>query len=234
MLPIAILMGGLATRLRPITETIPKALIEVARRPFIVWQLEALAKQGALHVVLCTGYLGEQIEALVGNGADYGLRIDYSPDGPALLGTGGAIKKALPLLGDTFFVLYGDSFLPVDFNAVETAFYASGQPSLMTVLRNGNRWDKSNARLYDGKVEYNKHAPHPMMEFIDYGLSVLTARVFERCASVANFDLADLYQQLSADGEMAGLEVTERFYEIGSHQGIAETEAYFMKKLRLQ
>ena len=127
MLPVAILAGGLATRLRPITETVPKALVEVAGEPFIFRQLDYLRNQGIRRVVLCLGYLGEMIQEIVGDGSKFELDISYSHDGPVLLGTGGAIKQALPLLGEQFFVLYGDSFLPVDFAPVERAFLESGK-----------------------------------------------------------------------------------------------------------
>ncbi len=153
LLPVAILAGGLANRLRPITETIPKALVTVAGEPFLFHQLRYLKAQGVAHVVICTGYLGEQVEAAVGNGHAFGLKVEISPDGPVLLGTGGALKTAAPKLGDAFFVLYGDSFLPCDFGKVQSAFEASGKPALMTVLRNGDRWDKSNVVFVDGSCE---------------------------------------------------------------------------------
>jgi NDP-sugar pyrophosphorylase family protein len=231
MLPVAILAGGLATRLRPITEKIPKALIEVAGRPFIAWQLEDLARQGIRRVVMCTGYLGEQVEAVVGDGGDFGLEVLYSPDGQVLLGTGGAIKQALALLGEKFFVLYGDTFLPVDFKSVESFFSACGMPALMTVLRNGNQWDKSNVFFRGGLLlEYNKRSPRPEMEFIDYGLGVLSAPVFDEYDSGKPFDLADVYHVLSLQGQLSGFEVHDRFYEIGSQAGLKETETYFFKK----
>ena len=233
MLPVAILAGGLATRLRPITETIPKALVDVAGQPFIARQLWYLRAQGVYKVVLCIGYLGEMIEAVVGNGSKFGLDVSYSPDGPVLLGTGGAIKKALPMLGDQFFVLYGDSFLPVDFGVVEQAYLASGLDALMTVLKNGDQWDKSNALFSNGKLlEYNKRAPLPDMTYIDYGLGVVSARVLDAYPAALPFDLADVYQALSMQGQLAGLEVHERFYEIGSHRGLKETEAYFLTKTK--
>jgi len=233
MLPVALLAGGLATRLRPITETIPKALVDVAGQPFILRQLAYLRAQGVRKVVLCIGYLGEMIEALVGDGAPFGLQVSYSPDGPTLLGTGGALKQAAPLLGDAFFVLYGDSFLPLDFAAVERAFVQSGQPSLMTVLKNGDQWDKSNVLFADGRlVEYNKRAPRPEMSYIDYGLGVIKASVLDACPPAQPFDLADVYQTLSLQGQLAGMEVFERFYEIGSHTGLKQTEDYFFTKER--
>lgn len=231
MLPVAILMGGLATRLRPITLTIPKAMVEVAGRPFVHRQLEYLRDQGVTRVVLCTGHLGEQIVASVGDGARFGLRVDYAPDGPTALGTGGALKAALPLLGPEFFVLYGDSFLPIDYAPVQTVFAASGKPALMTVLKNENRWDKSNAHYENGLVTlYDKAAPTPAMQHIDYGLAVLSAAALAGVAQGQAVDLAQVYNGLSLGGQLAGFEVTERFYEIGSHEGLGEAAHYFSAK----
>jgi N-acetyl-alpha-D-muramate 1-phosphate uridylyltransferase len=230
-LSVAILAGGLATRLRPITETIPKALVDVAGVPFICRQLASLREQGVKKVVLCTGYLGEMIEKVVGDGAAFGLEVAYSPDGPTLLGTGGAMKQALPLLGDSFFLLYGDSYLPIDFSKVETAFFESGKSGLMTVLDNGDRWDKSNVLFQDGRlVEYNKKSPRPEMRYIDYGLGVLKASAFSSYEAGEIFDLADLYHKLSIEDDLAGYEVHERFYEIGSQTGLKEAEAYFHER----
>lgn len=231
MLPIAILAGGLATRLRPITETIPKALVDVAGKPFIIRQLEYLREQGIRNVVLCVGYLGDMIKGMVGDGQKFGLKVSYSEDGPDLLGTGGALSKAIPLLGDQFFVLYGDSFLPVNFSFVQRAYEESGQPVLMTVLKNQNQWDKSNVLFVDGRLlEYNKRAPRAEMTYIDYGLGVVSASVLKPRPVGQLFDLADVYQDLSLQGQLAGLEVQERFYEIGSLTGLKETEDYFLSK----
>lgn len=231
MFPVAILAGGLATRLRPITEKIPKALIEVGGRPFVCRQLDYLRGQSINRVVLCTGYLGEQIEAVVGDGQAFGLDVCYSPDGPTLLGTGGALKRALPSLGERFFVLYGDSFLPCNFHEVQQAFVNSGRPALMTVLHNGDRWDKSNALFRDGQIiEYNKRSPRPEMEYIDYGLGILSADVLGGYPDAVPFDLAEVYRQLSLAGKLAGHEVHERFYEIGSYEGLKDAELYFSKK----
>jgi N-acetyl-alpha-D-muramate 1-phosphate uridylyltransferase len=228
MFPVAILAGGLATRLHPITEKVPKALIEVAGKPFICRQLEYLRGQGITKVVMCVGYLGEQIEALIEDGRAFDLYVQYLLDGPILLGTGGALKQALPLLGERFFVLYGDSYLPCDFRAVQQAFVQSGKSALMTVLRNEDRWDKSNVLFREGRiVEYNKRTPRPEMAHIDYGLGLLAGTVLEPYPSGQAFDLADVYHRLSLAYQLAGFEVSERFYEIGSHQGLKETEAYF-------
>lgn len=231
MLSVAILAGGLATRLQPITETIPKSLVDVAGKPFVVRQLNYLRRQGVTRVVLCISYLGEQIKTVVGDGSAFGLEVHYSWDGTRLMGTGGALRQALPLLDECFFVFYGDSYLPIDFSEVERDFFASGKPALMTVVRNGDQWDKSNVLLCEGCItEYNKRTPRPEMVHIDYGLGVLSASVLENTPVNDPFDLADVYHELSLRGLLAGHEVFERFYEIGSHQGLDETIEYFKKE----
>src|SRR5438132_4448594 len=179
--PVAILAGGMATRLRPITEKIPKALVTVAGEPFLAHQLRLLSSAGLRHVVVCAGHLGEMIEAEFGDGATFEMRIDYSFDGPLLLGTGGALRRALPLLGEKFFVLYGDSYLPIDYREPGRAFLASEKPALMTVFKNDGRWDTSNV-WFDGKqiLRYDKREPGPEMRYIDYGLGVLRADVLNQ------------------------------------------------------
>lgn len=231
MLPVAILAGGLANRLRPITKTIPKFLVDVAGKPFVIRQLDYLQHQGVTRVVLCVGYLGEQVEAVVGDGSAYGLDVCYSWDGPKLLGTGGAIKQALPILGQQFFVFYGDSYLPIDFRAVERDFLACGKPALMTVLHNADQWDKSNVEFEAGYIiEYNKATPRPEMAYIDYGLGVMSAKVFGDMPVNEPFDLADVYHYLSVNRELAGHEVFTRFYEIGSHKGLDEAIQFFREE----
>lgn len=235
MLPIAILAGGLATRLRPLTQTIPKALVDVAGEPFIVRQLRYLRQQGFARVVLCVGYLADQIEDAVGDGSAFGLEVKYSHDGERLLGTGGALQRALPLLGGRFFVAHGDSWMPVTYAPIEHAFFASGKPALMTVLHNADRWDKSNVLFEDRRlVEYNKRAPRPEMHYIDYGIAVLSASIFDARSRGSAFDLADVYHDLSLRGELAGFEVRERFHEIGSPQGLSEAIDFFARGQSMQ
>lgn len=231
---IALLAGGIATRMRPLTERIPKALLEVAGQPFVAHQLALLRDQGIRDVVLCVGHLSDQIEAFVGDGRLYGVRVRYSIDGPTLLGTGGALRRALPLLGDAFFVMYGDSYLPCDFAAVAAAFEHERQPALMTVFRNDNQWDTSNV-LYEGGriVRYDKAARTPEMRHIDYGLSVLTASALTAYPGDEAFDLARVFQDLVARGQLAGAEVPTRFYEIGSPQGLRDTEAWLTGRRHL-
>jgi NDP-sugar pyrophosphorylase family protein len=224
-LPVVILAGGLATRLRPLTERIPKALVEVAGRPFLEHQIELLKRNSIEEVVLCVGYLGEMIEQRYGDGEILGVRIAYSYDGPKLLGTGGAIKKSLPLLPDAFFLLYGDSYLPVDYQAVAAAFRRARKPALMTVFANADAWDTSNVWFDDGRIRlYSKRERLPEMRYIDYGLMICTKQIFDGSPDGVSFDLADTLEDLSRRGQLAGYEVTQRFYEIGSPGGLAELD----------
>lgn len=226
--PIAILAGGLATRMRPLTETIPKALIEVAGSPFVDHQLKLLKDNGYRDIVFCIGYLGTMLQQYVGNGERYGLNIKYVADGPILLGTGGALRNAVPLLGETFAVLYGDSYLPIDYGHVETIFRACNKPALMTVYRNQNQYDRSNAVFRDRMVIlYDKKYCTPEMDYIDYGLSIINSNVLNGYPKY--FDLADVFNTLSMNHELAGCEVTQRFYEIGSPTGLIEIENYFLQ-----
>jgi NDP-sugar pyrophosphorylase family protein len=223
---LALLAGGLATRLRPITATIPKSMVTVAGKPFIAHQLRVLAREGVNDVVICSGHLGEQIMEFVGDGAKYGCRVRFSPDGDHPLGTGGALRRALPLLGDHFMVMYGDSYLDTNFRRVSEAFDTIGLPALMTVFRNEGRFDASNVEFAGGRiVRYDKVNRTPAMRFIDYGLSLLKANIVEEQPPNVAFDLADLYCGLADRQMLAGYEVHERFYEIGSPDGLAETDA---------
>ena len=225
-IPVAVLAGGLATRLRPITEKIPKALIPVAGKPFLAHQLELLRSRGIRRVVLCVGYLGETIQRQFGDGRAFGLKLDYAFDGPKLLGTGGAIKNALPLLGMEFFVLYGDSYLPIQYRPVAEFFRRSGKPGCMTVYRNEGRYDTSNVVFRDGSVvAYDKKNRLPEMRHIDYGLSLFQATVFNAYPADKPFDLAEVMGKLVQEKQLVGYEVRERFYEIGSPAGLAELEA---------
>jgi len=231
---VAVLAGGLATRMRPLTETVPKSMLLVAGEPFVAHQLRLLASQGILEVVMCVGYLGEQVRDFVGDGSDFGCKVEYSFDGDKLRGTGGAIKAALPLLGDTFFVMYGDSYLPTSFARVHDFFNAIGLLGVMTVFNNENKWDASNVELQgDRVVRYDKRRPTAAMKYIDYGISILRSGSFEPWQAEEAFDLADVYASLVERGQMGGFEVSERFFEIGSHTGLDETND-FLRELQLE
>ena len=227
MPPVAILCGGLAIRLRPLTETIPKALIELNGEPFLAHQLRLLSSRGIERAVLCVGYRGEMIRDYVGDGARFGLRVEVLFDGPTLLGTAGAIRQALPLLSEDFFVLYGDSYLPCDYSAVARAFLRSGKRGLMTVFRNEGSFDTSNVEFRDGRIlRYDKKMATAEMRHIDYGLGVFRADVFAGLPERQSHDLVAVYQNLLSAGDLAAFNVPERFYEIGSLRGLEETAAY--------
>ena len=220
MLPVAILAGGLATRLGPLTKTLPKSLIPVAGEPFVAHQLRLLQRSGIQHVILCVGHLGEMIEGVIGNGSAFGVNVEYSYDGPSLLGTGGAIRTALPKLGKSFFVLYGDSYLACDYAAIEQEFVRCCKLGLMTVFRNDGHWDTSNVEFEDGRIlAYSKKNRTSRMRFIDYGLGVFGSRAFTETRAT---DLAEVYAELLQAGELAAVEVHQRFYEIGSAAGLQE------------
>jgi MurNAc alpha-1-phosphate uridylyltransferase len=235
LLPVAILAGGLATRLRPTTARIPKALIDINGRPFIAWQLEYLRTQGVSRVVVCAGYLGEQIRETVGDGSRFGLRVDWAFDGPVLLGTAGALKRAQPLLDGPFFVLYGDSYLPIAWRPVQKCFFASGQPALMTVFQNNRQFDCSNVEFENERITaYSKRHATPHMRHIDYGLGVFHPSAFDEVPEGEPADLGDLYESLARRGQLAACEVHERFFEIGSLAGLQATREYLARRLPVE
>ncbi len=227
MPPLALLAGGLATRMRPLTETIPKSMLEVGGKPFIAHQLDLYHREGIRHVVICAGHLGELMRGFVGDGSNWGLKVDWSFDGKDLLGTGGALQRALRFLGDEFFVSYGDSWLDTSYRPVVEAFHASGKPALMTVYRNDGQWDASNIEFENGTIlNYDKSAAvTARMRYIDYGLQVIRRDVLTAYPDETKFDLAEIYTKMAKTGQMAGYEVGQRFYEIGSPQGLADTDA---------
>jgi MurNAc alpha-1-phosphate uridylyltransferase len=226
MLPVAILCGGLATRLRPVTATVPKSLIPVNGEPFLAHQLRLLDSAGFEKVVLCVGFLGEMIRDFAGD--RFGrLDISYSFDGPKLLGTAGAIHRAFPYLDQSFFVLYGDSYLPCDYRKVEGAFKRSGKNGLMTVYRNEGKYDSSNVEFANGQIlRYDKKSKSPGMQYIDYGLGVFDRSAFASLTGDEPSDLASVYRRLLERNDLAANEVDDRFYEIGSIEGIRDLEQY--------
>jgi len=229
MFSVAILAGGLAKRLHPLTETIPKALVDINGAPFIAHQLRLLRKNSIERVVICAGHLGEMISEFVCDGSGFGIQAKFSFDGSRLLGTAGTVRKALPLLGKSFFVLYGDAYLPCDYVAVQEAYEKSGKSALMTVFHNEDRWDKSNVEFEHGRIlNYNKEYRTDRMYHIDYGLGVFRASAFEMVPENEPFDLAWVYKLLLEKGELAAFEVRQRFYEIGTLEGLKETR-HFLK-----
>jgi len=222
LLPVAVLAGGLGTRLGDIGRDTPKALMPVAGEPFIHHQLRLLSRQGARRVVLCVGHLGDRIAEAVGDGARFGLDVDYAFDGPEPAGTAGALRQALPLLGEAFLVTYGDAYLRIDHTSVQAAFEAQNRPGLMTVLQNDGAWGESNAVYDDGLVSaYDKRVPPVGARWIDYGLLAFASSVFRGSRTP---DLSELCSHLASAGQLAGFAATERFYEIGTPDALLEVD----------
>jgi NDP-sugar pyrophosphorylase family protein len=231
---VVILAGGLATRMQPRTLTVPKFLLEVAGRPFGDWQLEILARCKFERVVLCVAHLGEQVRDHVGDGSRYGLRVEYSEEGPTLLGTGGALRMAAPLLEDTFLVTYGDSYLPFDYAAPLDELRRHGDcDGVMAVFHNKNQWDPSNVKITnDGWIlDYRKGTKDPAYEYIDYGAIALHKRVVLELPERQRSGLDELQTKLASAHRLRAIEARERFWEIGSPEGLAELERRF-KELR--
>jgi len=226
--PLALLAGGAGTRVGSVSRTVPKALFEVNGRPFVAHQLELVRRNGVRRVVICIGHLGDQILSYVRDGQAFDVDVQYSCDGATPLGTAGALRNAERLLGPLFWVMYGDTYLDVDFREVFGSFHGSPALGLMTVFKNENRLDQSNVAYRNGRLlAYDKRAHRPDMTYIDYGLSLLRRAALAGLAPNAGADLADLYQDLVIHGAMQGFEVHRRFYEIGTPEGLAETRRFF-------
>ena len=234
MFPIVILAGGLATRLRPITEKIPKSLIEINGVPFVYHQLELLEKKGFKNIHFCLGFLGEQVEKVVKESEYFKrLSISFSYDGNTLLGTGGTIRKIINQLPEYFFVTYGDSYLDIDFNDIQEIFESKKQNynSLMTVYKNKDLFDTSNVIFENGLIGlYSKLRKDSRMAHIDYGIGILSNKSMDIYDNNIIFDLGELYENLSLKRELYGYEVFQRFYEIGSLQGIEDLSNYLKIK----
>jgi NDP-sugar pyrophosphorylase family protein len=228
-LQCVVLAGGLGTRMRPLAGRVPKTLLPIGGTPFAHYQLAWMAAHGVAEVVYCIGFLGDQVREFVGDGGNWGLAVRYVEDGDALVGTGGALRRAFDagVLKDEFLVTYGDSFLPVDFRLLARAFAAQTLPAMMAVYCNRGRFDAGNVQFAGGRVVlYQKGKPAKEsadLPYIDYGVAAWKAdSVAKRIPAGAKTDLADVYHRLSVAGQLAGYEVHDRFYEIGSPAGFAD------------
>ncbi len=223
-----VIAGGLATRMHPSTLTVPKSMLTVAGRPFVDWQLERLAAAGVRDVVMCVAFLGEQIQTHVGDGARFGVRVQWSYEGPTLLGTAGALRAALPLLEPIFVVTYGDSYLPFDY-AGPLRMLAAGDDAdgVMSVFRNDGKWDASNV-LTDGVwvLRYEKGTRDPQLDCIDYGATALRRDVVARLPEGKSLGLEVVQTDLADRGRLRAYVAHERFYEVGSPAGLAELDRY--------
>jgi NDP-sugar pyrophosphorylase family protein len=226
-----ILAGGLSTRLRPLTEKIPKSMIKIENKPFLEYQIELLKKNDIRDIILCVGYLANQIERYFRNGERFGVTLRYSYEKRQLLGTGGAIRNALKYLNNNFFILYGDSYLDIDYQGVYEYFNKISCLALLIVYNNENRWDKSNVFFSKNIVEeYDKENQTSEMKYIDYGLSILSKEIIKEIPEGIPYDLADLYKKLAKEKRLSGYEVFNRFYEIGSIRGIKEFKNFIKKR----
>jgi NDP-sugar pyrophosphorylase family protein len=227
MMKVAILAGGFGTRLGKLTNNTPKSMIKIKDKPFIEWQLNLLSKKGVKEVVLCTSHHSQAIKDFVKDGTRFHIDVKYSDDGPKQLGTGGAVKNALELLGDSFMVIYGDSYLNINYSEVEKAFKQSNYPALMTIYKNQGNFDLSNV-LYNSSVikKYSKTNMNDEFQYIDFGLNLFKKEVFDDLSSGSYLDLADLCEKLAESGKLAGFEVKKRFYEVGSEEGISDFSKY--------
>ena len=235
MLPIVVLAGGLATRLRPVTETLPKSLIPINEIPFVLHQLALLQSKGFTEVHFCLGYLGHMVEELVIKSSFTSLlHITFSYDGDTLLGTGGAIKKILSMISSPFFITYGDSYLDINYQEVESFFNENRKnemTGLMTVFGNQGKWDTSNVIFENNEIVlYSKKKKNERMQYIDYGAAILSKNVFESYNKGVIFDLADIYEQMSINNNLLGFKVSNRFYEVGSFTGIYDISNYLKQK----
>ncbi len=229
MMTVIILCGGLASRLYPLSETTPKSLIEIHKKPFIHYQLEQLHQQHITDVILCVGKFGDIIEEKIGNKYK-NITIQYSHDGELPLGTGGAIKKALSLIPENdFIVLYGDSYLQIPINKMINKYYASKKPILMSVYRNKNKLHKNNI-IYNGEIlSYDKELYHPDMTHIDYGINIFNKSVFVQTPHI--FDLSKLLTDFVKIKQVSSIEATVSFHEVGSFKGIEKFEKFIVNKL---
>lgn len=229
LFPIVILAGGLATRLGSLSKTTPKSLVLVNEEPFIAHQLRLLKNQGFKKVVLCIGYLGDLIQNYVKDGKEFGLSVTYSEDGKELLGTAGAIKNALSRLEENFFVLYGDSYLLIDYKKVQQFFMQQSKPALMTIFKNNDMGDSSNIEFNDNEIiKYDKKNKTTNMTYIDYGLAIFKKNIFS--SNDYFYDLSDVFHKLLKKKQLANYKVSQRFYEIGSFVGLRELGNFLTKK----
>lgn len=230
MLPLAVLAGGFAVRLGELTKEIPKCLVEINGKPFVNWQIELLSAAGFTDFIFCTSYKSNLVQEYLGDGSKWNVSIRYSLDGTEQLGTGGAIRNALPILGEKFAVIYGDSYLPTNYFEVEDHFLRTSSLAMMTVFENNNLLDNSNVEFSNEKIlNYSKNSNNSKMRHIDYGLTYFNSRSFENYRPGSKFDLAELCSNLASMGKLDGHLVHERFYEVGSFSGITDLSDYLGK-----
>ena len=223
--PVVILAGGKGSRLGVLTKNIPKALIKVNDKPFIYYQLKLLFKHGVKEVIICIGHLGSKIKKFVGTGKKFNLNVKYSYE-KKLLGTGGAVKNALPMIKKNFFILYGDTYLPINFTNIQNKYKRLKSSALITIYKNQNKFDKSNVFFNGKSIVYNKKIHQEKMKYIEYGLSIFNKKIFKYFNNKKRFDLSELFSILSKKKLLNYFIVKKRFYEIGSTSGLKDSRKY--------
>lgn len=227
---MVILAGGLATRLGPLAAEHPKSMLLIEGKPFLQYQIELLRQNNITDILLCIGHLGHVIETYFGDGKRFGLNIRYSKESGKLLGTGGGLRKALPLLDESFFVMYGDSYLMLDYARIENEFLNDPECGLMVAYRNENRYDRSNLVIENGRVVEYGPGNHLEKHYIDEGISILRKEFFEPFQENEVFGLPAVFQKLIAARKLRAMETNQRFYEIGSLSGIEEFRNWIKTK----
>jgi len=218
-----ILAGGEGTRLRPLTTSLPKSMIPIAGKPFLDYEIMLLKRTGVIDFVICIGYKGEIIRSHFGNGESFGVKIRYSDDGDMLLGTAGSLKKAQALLADGFFITYGDAYPIIDYHAAWNRFLSTGKIAMMVVLKNSNKYGRSNTVVQNGQVTfYSKKETVPGMEYIEFGVTFMNKQALDMLAGDYPIDLELLYRKIICNNQMAAVEVKQRIYDIGSPEGLRD------------
>lgn len=231
---LVILAGGLATRIRPITNNKAKALIEINRKPFIYWQLKYYIKQGVKNFIFLLGYKGDQIEEYIKNNNCFNVNVSFYHDGNQLCGTGGSILQSINKLPENFFILYGDTLLQIDLDDMYNFYNTNSHQTVMSIFKNKSMYDKSNVqKLSNNIITYNKEDRQNDMSYIDYGISIVNKEVFISNTDKTLTDLSSFYKTISSKNKLLGYEVFERFYEIGSFEGIKQTQSFVKENLSL-
>jgi len=218
-----ILAGGLGTRLGDLTGGLPKPMVDVSGRPFLELELDLLRQHDLRDIVLCIGHRAEAIQDYFGDGSRFGLRLRYSVEEKALLGTAGAVKAAEPLLERDFFLIYADSYLRMNYRSAYDRFRESNRLGMMVVLRNDNELERSNLLVEDGAITaYDKSGATPDMHYINFGVSLLRREALDLVPAGVAYSQEDWFQDLIRTENLMAFETFERFYEIGSPAGLTD------------
>lgn len=226
---VVIFCGGLATRLGSLSKHIPKSMIEVQGKPFLSYQLDQLKHHKITDVVLCVGHLSKHIQSYFKDGSDFGVHITYSYDTEKLLGPIGALKHAEPHLTSTFFTLYGDSYVFVNYKDIHSYFKEKKAKALMTVYHNNDKYDQSNLVINNDRVIQYGGQKTAKMTYIDYGVSLFHKSILDDIPNNAFCSTADFYTKVVQKHQLYAYEVDTRFYHIGTPTALTEFKTYIQE-----